>query len=111
MQVNGHAASVINNAQRPVAMQSDINLATEAGQRLVHRVINNLLRQVIGAGGIGIHSRSLANRLQTREDLNRVGVVLRHKSVHFIYQLRLSNLVPLEASAFTAWDVAFVNHA
>jgi hypothetical protein len=46
-----------------------------AGDSLVHTVVNDFLRQMVGPGGIGVHARPFADRIQTAEDFYRGGVV------------------------------------
>ena len=78
MQVNRHAASVVCHAERAVGMEHNVDLTTVPGEGLIDGVVDHLLRQMIGAGGVGIHTGTLANRLQSSEDLNGVGVIFRH---------------------------------
>ena len=44
---------------------------------LIYAIVDDFLRQMIGPGGIGIHTRSLAHRVQAAENLNRRGIVSR----------------------------------
>ena len=59
-------------------MKHHVDLAAMAGERFIDRVVDHFLRQMIGAGGVGIHTRTLANGLQPSEHLNGVSVVFRH---------------------------------
>ena len=63
VQVNRHTPSVINDTDAAIPMESDINFIGMAPQGLVYGVIDDLLREVIGAGGIGIHAWAFAHRL------------------------------------------------
>ena len=78
MQVNGHATSVVCHAERAIGMQHNVNLPTVPGESLIDGIVDHFLRQVVWAGGVGIHTRTLANRLQSSEDFNGVGVIFRH---------------------------------
>ena len=46
-----------------------------AGQGLVDAVVDDFLRQVIGAGGIGVHAGALAHRFEAGQDFDGSGVV------------------------------------
>ncbi len=77
--VHRHAAPVVDNFQRLIGMQDDVNAFGMARQRFVHTVINNFLAQVVWARCIGVHPRAAANRLKPGEDLNGISVIgLRH---------------------------------
>lgn len=77
--IHRHAAPVVNNFQRLIGMQDDVNAFGMARQRFVHTVINNFLAQMVWARRIGVHPRAAANRLKPGEDLNGISVIgLRH---------------------------------
>jgi hypothetical protein len=40
------------------------------GQRLVDAVVDNFLGQVIGAGGVGVHTRPPPDGLESAQDLD-----------------------------------------
>jgi hypothetical protein len=46
-----------------------------AGNGLIDTVINHFLRQVIGARGIGVHPRALADRVQATQYLDGGGII------------------------------------
>ena len=52
-------------------MQDDVDLSSLARNRLVHAIVYHLLRQVVGAFGLGVHPRPLANGLQAFQDFDR----------------------------------------
>jgi hypothetical protein len=56
-------------------MQSDLYLAGISSYSLVDTVIYDFLGQVIGPGGIGIHTRALTNRLQSTQYLDIRSVI------------------------------------
>ena len=43
-----------------------------AGQRFVDAVVDNFLRQMVGADGVGVHARTLAHRLKAGENFDRL---------------------------------------
>ena len=47
----------------------------------------HLLREVIGACCVGVHARALAHRLQSRKDLNGIGVILAHEKANLLFSL------------------------
>ena len=59
-------------------MEDNIDLFSMARQRLIDRVIDDFLSQMIRAGGVGIHAGTLSDRLQTSQDFNSVSVVFGH---------------------------------
>jgi hypothetical protein len=59
-------------------MQNDIDLVSVSGEGFVDGVIDYLLGQVIWPGGVGVHTRALTHRLESREDLNIFGGILAH---------------------------------
>ena len=81
MEIDRHAAAVIDHAERLVGVQNNPDLAGMTGNGLVDTIIHHLLREVIGSGGVGIHSRPLLDRFEPRQDFDRGGVVL-------IFQMR-----------------------
>ena len=79
MDIHRHAAPVVDNFQRLIGVQDNVNALGMACQRFVHTVINNFLAQVVWARRIGVHPRAAANRLKPGEDLNGISVIgLRH---------------------------------
>ena len=78
VQINGHAAAIIGHAERAIAMQHNVDLTAVPRQRLVDRVIDDFLSQMIGAGGVGIHAGTLADRFQTSQNFDSVSVVFGH---------------------------------
>ena len=76
VQIHGHAAAVIFNAQRAIAVQHHVDAFGVPCQRLIHTVVDNFLRQVIGPTGVCIHPRPLAHRIQAAQYFNSIGVIL-----------------------------------
>jgi len=49
-------------------MQGNLNFFCIAGDGFIDTVINHLLYQVIGSGGIRVHAGAFSNRIQSRQD-------------------------------------------
>ena len=78
MHIDGDAAAVILDRDLIVAQDDDVDLVAVASQRLVDRVVDDLVDQVMQSalGGVAdIHSGALAYRLETLEYPNRLGAV------------------------------------
>ena len=81
MLIDRNAAAVVDDRHRTVDVNRDVDLIAEPGQRLVDRVVDDLVDEVMQAGRPGradVHRRPLADRLEAFEDLDLVGGVLRH---------------------------------
>ncbi len=66
MLVDRDAAAVVDHPHPAVGEQRDLDPVGEAGQRLVHGVVDNLVYQVMQAALAGrayVHAGALANRL------------------------------------------------
>ena len=78
MQVHRDAAAVVADPDAAVGQQGDLDRVGVPGQRLVHRVVHDLVDQVVQAalaGGADVHAGSLAYGLETLEDGDRACVV------------------------------------
>ncbi|MPN26416.1 hypothetical protein SDC9_173840 [bioreactor metagenome] len=67
LDVHRNAASDIHHLNRSIGIEADLDPVTEARQRLVHGVVDDLPQAVHQAAGIrraDVHRRTLANRLQ-----------------------------------------------
>ena len=73
--VHRHAAAVVADLAAAILVQGDLDAAGMPGQRLVHRVVDDFLRQMIGPGGVGIHARAALDRIQPGQDFDVFGVV------------------------------------
>ena len=73
--VDGHrdTAAVVDDPAAAAVDQFDLDVVAVAGQRLVHRVVDDLIDQMVQAaltGRADVHARTLANRLQPLEYLD-----------------------------------------
>src|SRR5438045_2465773 len=70
--------NVVADPDAAVGQQGDLDRVGEPGQRLVHRVVHNLLDQVVQAAlacGADVHAGSLAYGLEALENGDRACVV------------------------------------
>ena len=77
--VHRDAAAVVDDGHRAVEVDRDVDLGAVAGQRLVDRVVDDLVDEVVQAGGSGrpdVHRRALADGLEAFEHLDLVGAVV-----------------------------------
>lgn len=75
MNIHRHAATIIADLAATVGMQGHADTFGVAGQCFVHRIVDHFLRQMVGAGCVGVHAGAAFDRIQTREDFNISGVV------------------------------------
>lgn len=57
-------------------VQYHLHLVRMTGQRFVDTVIDDLLGQVIGSTGIGVHPWAAPHGIKTTENFNGIGIVL-----------------------------------
>ena len=77
--IDRDAAAVVDDRDRPVDVNRDVDLIAEAGERLVDRVVDDLVDEVVQPGRPGrpdVHRRPLADGLEAFEDLDLVGGVV-----------------------------------
>lgn len=77
---NAHrdASAVVGDPHATVGQDRHVDGVRVAGQRLVDRVVDDLVHEVVQTaltGGADVHTGSLADRVQTLEDGNGAGVV------------------------------------
>src|SRR6185295_8257248 len=73
VRVNRDTAAVVTDRDRPVGVQNDLDRIAVTSQRLVHRVVDGLVHEVVqtvGPGVADVHGGALADRLQALEDLD-----------------------------------------
>ena len=79
MFINRDASTIIDNLDRIIWQNGDLNIITIASQGLVDTVIDNLadeMMQTLDAGIADVHGRTFAHCLKTLEDLNMTGIVV-----------------------------------
>ena len=77
--VHGNAAAVVDDGDRAVDVDRDVDVPAEPGQRFVDRVVDDFVDEVVQPGWPGrpdVHRRPLADGLETFEDLDFVGAVV-----------------------------------
>ncbi len=57
-------------------MQDNTYLARMTGNRFVNTIINDFLREVIRSSGVGVHARTFFDRIESRQNFDRCGIVL-----------------------------------
>ncbi len=77
MNINRHAAAVVLHLQRTVLEHRDVDVLAVSRQRLVDAVVDDLVRQVVWARGVGIHARAPAHRVQAAQNLDVGGRIRR----------------------------------
>src|SRR4051812_24892798 len=78
MLVDGNATPVVTDACATVCEQRDVDPRAVTGHRFVDGVVDDFADEFVESletGGADVHSRSLANRFQTLENLNVLGRV------------------------------------
>ena len=76
--IDRNAAAVVDDRDRVVDVDGDVDLVAVPGQRLVDRVVDDFVDQMVQArctGRADVHGRPLANGLQAFENLDLVGAV------------------------------------
>ena len=67
MDVDRHAAAVVRDFQRAVLVQHDVDALGVAGERLVDRVVDDFVREMVRAAGVRVHAGSPAHRIEPAE--------------------------------------------
>ena len=74
--VDRHAATVVDHLEGLIFIQGHLQSTGVARQRFVDAVVDDLLTEVIGPGGVGIHAGAATHRFKAIEDLNGIRIVL-----------------------------------
>jgi hypothetical protein len=76
--IDGNAAAVVDDGDRAVDVDRDVDLIAEAGQRFVDRVVDDFVDEVVQPAGRSTRCTSPAacGRLRALEDLDLVGAVV-----------------------------------
>lgn len=78
VRVDRDTAAVVEDGQAVPGLERDLDTAGVAGDRLVHRIVDDLGGEVVERAGVGaadVHARTAADRLQAFEDLDGGSVV------------------------------------
>ena len=81
MNVDGHPPAVVTDFDRTVAMQADVDFRGMAGEGFVDAVVDDFLHEMVGPRDVGIHARTLPDRVQSGQYFDGVGVVT---ATHFL---------------------------
>ena len=76
---DGDAAAVVDHLDDLALFQRNDDLVAVAGKRLVDRIVNDLIDQMMQPAGTGradIHTRSFSDGLQPLKDLDLIGAVI-----------------------------------
>src|SRR5690606_29947602 len=79
VRVDGDTAAVVDHAQRAVFEDRHVDRVAVAGQRLIDRVVDDLVDKVVQApltSRADVHAGTFAHRLETFEHLDVAGPVL-----------------------------------
>src|SRR5215471_4376512 len=78
--VGRDAAAVVAHRYRAVGIERDQDLLGIAGERLVDRIVDDLIDHMMQAGAVigvtDVHARTLAHGVEALEDLDGVGVIV-----------------------------------
>jgi hypothetical protein len=78
--VDRHAAAVVAHRGRAVAVQDHLDPVAIARERLVDRIVDDLVDHVMQAGAVvgvaDIHARTLAHGFEAAQHLDRIGAVV-----------------------------------
>ena len=75
---NRDTSAIIRNSGGAVFVQCHMDLTAKTGQMLVHRVVNNLIDEVVQAlagDTADVHAGTLADGLETFQHGNTVGII------------------------------------
>jgi len=78
VRVDGDAAAVVGDRQAVAGLERDLDAGGEAGDRLVHRIVDDLGGEVVERAFVGaadVHAGAAADRLEAFEHLDRGRVV------------------------------------
>jgi hypothetical protein len=78
VRIDRHAAAIVDNGDAVAGLQRDFDAIGMAGDRFVHRIVEDLGGQVVQRALVGaadIHARAAPDRLQPFEDFDRGGVI------------------------------------
>ena len=92
---DGDASTVVADFDDVPGQDVHFNVCTEAGQRLVDGVIDDLIDQMVESAGTGrtdVHAGTHPDRFETFEDLDLLGtIVFLDDGVHFFHVIELAD--------------------
>jgi hypothetical protein len=74
--IHGNAAAVVDDRDRVVDVNGDVDLIAVTGQRLVNRVVDDLVDEMMQSGGAGRPGMAVACTARAPENLDLVGAVV-----------------------------------
>ncbi len=75
MNVDRHTPTIVADFDAAIFVESDFDQAGVTCKRFVDAVIQYFLHQMIGTGGVGIHARTTAHRIETGQYFNGTCVI------------------------------------
>ena len=76
--IDRHAAAVVADGKRAVGVQGNADGGGVSGKRFIDAVVDDFLREVVGAGGVGVHARSATDGVKAFEYVDVGGAVVIH---------------------------------
>ena len=87
MHINRYTAAVIGHRHRPVSIQLYLHNIAMACQRLVNRIVDNLIDHMVQARPIisiaNIHAWAFTHRVQPAQHLDRIGAIVIFRKINF----------------------------
>jgi len=68
--IHRHAAAVVGDLQRAVLERHHLDEVAVTRQRLIDAVVDDLVREMVGPRGVGVHAGAASHRLESREDFD-----------------------------------------
>ena len=73
--IDRHAATVVADGKRAVGVQGNADGGGVSGKRFIDAVVDDFLREVVGAGGVGVHPWPFADGVQAFQDVYIGGAI------------------------------------
>ena len=68
--VDGHSTPIVGNGKRAICVQGYVDAVGVSGESFVHAIVDHLLRKVIWARGVGVHTGAFAYRIKSGENFD-----------------------------------------
>ena len=85
--VDRHAPPIIDNFQRTILEQLDLDISRMSSQCLVDTVVDDLLGKMIGPLCIGVHSGAFSHRIESAEDFDGSSIILATHKKYVLFLL------------------------